>query len=130
MEGDIAEGLSSLSVIFGVAVFHIGASHRDVKTAIESKVAPKTQDLERAEQRRYIWNTIVYKSLPSLLMLIAICFVMIPKFIEHLISYSFELWNFKFTLTLYQILFIIVCFYLAVSISDTYRLLNKIMKMY
>ncbi len=125
METNVANSISALSVVFGVAVFHLGASSEVIKSTLNIENPSKTLEKAREQLRGDIVRVITVNSLPNLVMLLAIAFVMLPQFVKHISHYKLELWDFDFMITLYQIIGVIVFFYLLMSAKNTIFLLGK-----
>ena len=126
METNLPQALSALSVLFAVAVFHLGSNSTKVNEALAIEASPFEQKLENEKKRREIFKVILFSALPSFLMLSAICFVMTPLAIEHLVSTEMALWDFDFMISLYQMIWLIVVFYFIVSAVNVSRLCRKL----
>jgi hypothetical protein len=125
LETNLSEALSALSVIFGVAVFHLGASSERISTALSLNVPEKSLKHARKEVSYKIWKSVFLDALPSFLILGAISFIMTPTALNHLSNYDFAIWNFDFMTSLYQLLGMIVLVYWLFSFSNLARLLFK-----
>lgn len=117
--------ISALSVLFGVAVFHMGANANKVKEALSIEKPPKEQVDTLKKQRSKIATTILLSSLPNFAMLSAISFVMLPQAMKHIRATKFILTNFDFMITLYQLIWIIVAFYTIASLVNIIKLVVK-----
>lgn len=122
MEANIANSISSLSVLFGVAVFHLGAAVPEIANALNLDVPEKTLKDARKRNRKLIFSVILLSSLPNFLMLSTILFVMSPNLILHIRAYEFNFSDFNFLVTLFQIIGAIVLFYAILSFSNLIRL--------
>lgn len=125
METSLPNIISALSVLFGVAVFHMGANANKVKEALAIDKPPKEQVTTLKKQRSTIATTILLSSMPNLAMLGAISFVMLPQAVKHISTTKLSLINFDFMITLYQLIWIIVAFYTIASMVNIIKLVNK-----
>lgn len=125
METSLPNIISALSVLFGVAVFHMGANANKVKEALVIDKPPKEQVTTLKKQRSTIATTILLSSMPNFAMLGAISFVMLPQAVKHISTTKFSLINFDFMITLYQLIWIIVVFYTIASLVNIIKLANK-----
>lgn len=125
METDISNSISALSVLFGVAVFHLGASSTKITKALELEVPEKSLVHARRSNRQTVCAALLMGALPNFLMLTAILVVMSPRIIDHLVNYQFSLVDFKFMVTLFQIVGFIVVFYTFLSFCNVARLTIK-----
>ncbi len=125
METNISNSISALSVLFGVAVFHLGASATKISDILAMEEPAKALVQERKNKRGEVVRVILANNLPNLLMLGAIVLVMAPQYIVHVTSYEVEFWNFDFMVTLYQIIGTIVVFYFTFSFSNMVKLIAK-----
>ncbi|MDH7943701.1 hypothetical protein QGM61_07695 [Pseudohongiella sp. SYSU M77423] len=125
METSLPNIISALSVLFGVAVFHMGANANKVKEALAIDKPPKEQVTTLKKQRSTIATTILLSSMPNFAMLGAISFVMLPQAVKHISTTKLSLINFDFMITLYQIIWIIVAFYTIASMVNIIKLVNK-----
>lgn len=125
MEDNIANSISALSVLFGVAVFHLGAAAPKIANALELNIPEKTLKDARKRNRQTIISVLLVNSLPNFLMLFAILFVMSPNLILHTTAYEFNLIDFNFMATLFQIIGAIVILYTTLSFLNLMRLIKK-----
>lgn len=125
MEASLPNIISALSVLFGVAAFHMGANANKVKEALAIDKPPKEQVATLKKQRSTIATTILLSSMPNFAMLGAISFVMLPQAVKHISTTKLSLINFDFMITLYQLIWIIVAFYTIASMVNIIKLINK-----
>lgn len=125
METNLPNIISALSVLFGVAVFHMGANANKVKEGLSIDKPPKEQVTNLKKQRSRIATTILLSSMPNFAMLSAISFVMLPQAIKHITATKLTLTNFDFMITLYQLIWIIVAFYTIASLVNMIKLVVK-----
>ncbi len=125
MEADVLNSISALSVIFGVAVFHLGASSKKVLAALELDIPAKTLRLERMQNRKEVLVALLIGAFPNFMMLSAIFIVMLPSMIRYIKIYEFNLFAFSFMVTLFQILGFIVMFYVVISFANIIKLSKK-----
>jgi hypothetical protein len=125
LETSLPNIISALSVLFGVAVFHMGANANKVKEALAIDKPPKEQVTTLKKQRSTIATTILLSSMPNFAMLGAISFVMLPQAVKHISTTKLSLINFDFMITLYQLIWIIVAFYTIASMVNIIKLVNK-----
>lgn len=125
METSLPNIISALSVLFGVAVFHMGANANKVKEALAIDKPPKEQVASLKKLRSTIATTILLSSMPNFAMLGAISFVMLPQAVKHISTTKLSLVNFDFMITLYQLIWIIVAFYTIASMVNIIKLVNK-----
>ncbi|MCG7540125.1 hypothetical protein [Pseudoalteromonas sp. OF7H-1] len=125
METSLPNIISALSVLFGVAVFHMGANANKVKEALAIDKPPREQVTTLKKQRSTIATTILLSSMPNFAMLGAISFVMLPQAVKHISTTKLSLINFDFMITLYQLIWIIVAFYTMASMVNIIKLVNK-----
>jgi hypothetical protein len=125
LETSLPNIISALSVLFGVAVFHMGANANKVKEALAIDKPPKEQVTTLKKQRSTIATTILLSSMPNFAMLGAISFVMLPQAVNHMSTTKLSLINFDFMITLYQLIWIIVAFYTIASMVNIIKLVYK-----
>ncbi len=125
MDADISNSISALSVLFGVAVFHLGASSTKITKALELETPEKSLVHARRSNRQTVCSALLMGALPNFLMLTAILVVMSPRIIDHLMSYQFSIVDFNFMVTLFQIVGFIVVFYTSLSFGNVARLTIK-----
>ncbi|MDN7138078.1 hypothetical protein J6J34_07635 [Pseudidiomarina sp. 1ASP75-14] len=125
MEADVLNSISALSVIFGVAVFHLGASSKKILAALELDIPAKTLRLERMQSRKEVLVALLIGAFPNFMMLSAIFIVMLPSMIRYIRIYEFNLFAFSFMVTLFQILGFIVMFYVVISFANILKLSKK-----
>ncbi|TMO24727.1 MULTISPECIES: hypothetical protein [Pseudoalteromonas] len=128
METSLPNIISALSVLFGVAVFHMGANANKVKEALSIDKPPKEQVATLKKLRSTIATTILLSSMPNFAMLSAISFVMLPQAVKHISTTKLSLINFDFMITLYQLIWIIVAFYTIASLVNIIKLVIKWIK--
>lgn len=125
METSLPNIISALSVLFGVAVFHMGVNANKVKEALSIDKPPKEQVTTLKKHRSKIATTILLSSMPNFAMLSAISFVMLPQAMKHIMTTKLVLTNFDFMITLYQLIWIIVTFYTTASLMNIIKLVVK-----
>jgi len=128
LETSLPNIISALSVLFGVAVFHMGANANKVKEALSIDKPPKEQVATLKKLRSTIATTILLSSMPNFAMLSAISFVMLPQAVKHISTTKLSLINFDFMITLYQLIWIIVAFYTIASLVNIIKLVIKWIK--
>lgn len=125
MGSSLSDTISALSVMFGVAAFHLNASWPRIQTILELEEPDQVLKHERASKRRLIIGTFFSSSLPSLAMLAALLLVITPTAIKHLNDLSFSLFQFDLMTTLFQIISAIIVFYFSVSLWQALKLIQK-----
>ncbi|MFX4228429.1 MAG: hypothetical protein ACFHHU_11300 [Porticoccaceae bacterium] len=129
MESDISNSLSAISVIFGIAVFHLSSATNVVNQIINKDIPAAALKLERKSDAKKAWQIILIQAMPSFLVLGAMGLIMLPKFLHYAITRDFQFWAGDFYVSLYQMLVVIVCFYFLVSVYRICCLLAKIYKL-
>ena len=124
--GDAPQLLASLSVVFGVAVFHFGHAVAEMTKFLAEDDPPKGQRHARIVARKRARTVLISAALPSFLILASVLVVMLPSFVQNLSTLRIAYWELDESTTLYQILFIVIAFYLAVSGRYVARITQKL----
>lgn len=121
----ISETLTSLSVLFGIVTILVTNSSKQILKILEKELPAKSLIEERRKDKKNILIIFSIHALPSISILFAITLIMRPNFIYNIGNCILSYNNVDFYISIYQMLFLIILYFL---ITFSFLIIKLIIK--